>query len=66
MPADGSVNRFTFCNGWVNISSYASSLMTDYSAAITLLIGFSVALTAGTVFVLRQPTDLPTLKQEKA
>ena len=66
MPGDGSVNRFTFRNDWVNISSYASSLMTDYSTAITLLVGFTVALTAGTVFVLRQPTDLPTLKQEKA
>lgn len=40
--------------------------MTDYSTAITLLVGFTVALTAGTVFVLCQPTDLPTLKQEKA
>ena len=66
MPGDGSVNRFTFRNDWVNISSRASCLMTDYSTAITLLVGFTVALTAGTVFVLRQPTDLPTLKQEKA
>ena len=66
VPDDGSVNRFTFRNGWVNISLHASSLMTDYSTAITLLVGFTVALTAGTVFVLRQPTDLPTLKQEKA
>ena len=66
MPDDGSVNRFTLRNNPVNIYSYAACLMTDYSTAFTLLVGFTLALTAGTVFVLRQPTDLPTLKQEKA
>lgn len=40
--------------------------MTDYTAAITLLVGFTVFLTAGTVFILRQPTDVPALKQEQA
>ena len=40
--------------------------MTDYSTAIFLLVGFTAVLTAGTVFVLRQPTDLPALEQENA
>ena len=35
-------------------------LMTDYSAALTGLIAFAFVLTAGVVYVLAQPTDLPS------
>ena len=39
--------------------------MNDYSSAITILIAVSAVLTIGVVFVLRQPTDLPLLKDKQ-
>jgi hypothetical protein len=37
--------------------------MTDYSAAIYGLIAFTSVITAGVVYVLAQPTDLPSLNK---
>ena len=37
--------------------------MTDYSAAIYGLIAFTFVITAGVVYVLAQPTDLPSLNK---
>ena len=34
--------------------------MTDYSAAIYGLLAFTTVITAGVVYVLAQPTDLPS------
>ncbi len=39
------------------------SVMNDYSAAIYGLIAFSAVITAGVVYVLAQPTDLPSAKK---
>ena len=39
--------------------------MSDYSAAIYGLIAFASVVTAGVVFVLAQPTDLPSVKKSK-
>ncbi|KZR91128.1 hypothetical protein MITS9508_00366 [Synechococcus sp. MIT S9508] len=33
--------------------------MTDYSAAIYGLLAFTAVITAGVIYVLAQPTDLP-------
>ena len=48
-------------------SASASSVesMTDYTSAIYALIAITGLLTAGVVFVLMQPTDLPMLKQNR-
>ena len=37
-------------------------LVTDYCAAIYGLLAFSSVITAGVVYVLAQPTDLPSVK----
>jgi len=37
--------------------------MTDYSVAIYGLIAFTSVVTAGVVYVLAQPTDLPSLNK---
>ncbi len=37
--------------------------MSDYSAAIYGLIAFASVITAGVVYVLAQPTDLPSVKK---
>ncbi len=39
--------------------------MTDYTSAIYGLIAFVAVITAGVVYVLAQPTDLPSLKNSK-
>ena len=39
--------------------------MTDYTAAIYGLIAFVAVITAAVVYVLAQPTDLPSLKNPK-
>jgi len=36
--------------------------MSDYSAAIYCLIAFASVITAGVVYVLAQPSDLPSVK----
>ncbi|QNJ23330.1 putative conserved membrane protein [Synechococcus sp. MIT S9220] len=36
--------------------------MTDYSAAIYGLLTFTAVITAGVVYVLAQPTDLPSVQ----
>ena len=36
--------------------------MTDYSAAIYWLLAFTAVITAGVVYVLAQPTDLPSVQ----
>ena len=36
--------------------------MTDYSAAIYGLLAFTTVITAGVVYVLVQPTDLPSVQ----
>ena len=36
--------------------------MTDYSAAIYGLLAFTAVITAGVVYVLTQPTDLPSVQ----
>jgi len=41
------------------------SVMTDYSAAINGLIAFAAVMTAGVVYVLAQPTDLPSIKKAR-
>jgi hypothetical protein len=41
------------------------SVMTDYSAAIYGLIAFAAVITAGVVYVLAQPTDLPSIKKAR-
>jgi len=38
-------------------------VMTDYSAAIYGLIAFASIITAGVVYVLAQPTDLPSARK---
>tara|TARA_B100002052_G_scaffold274479_1_gene277623 strand:+ start:244 stop:363 length:120 start_codon:yes stop_codon:yes gene_type:complete len=38
--------------------------MSDYTTAIYALIAVTTLLTAGVVFVLKQPTDLPMLKDQ--
>jgi len=37
--------------------------VTDYSAAIYGLIAFASIITAGVVYVLAQPTDLPSVRK---
>ena len=37
-------------------------LMADYSPAIYGLLAFSAVITAGVVYVLAQPTDLPSVQ----
>ena len=37
--------------------------MNDYSAAIAALVVVTAVITAGVVYVLAQPTDLPRYKQ---
>ena len=37
-------------------------MMTDYSAAIYGLIACTAVITAGVVYVLAQPTDLPSVQ----
>ncbi len=39
--------------------------MTDYSMAIYGLVFVTVVITAGVVFVLRQPSDLPAFKKQR-
>ena len=39
--------------------------MSDYSSAIYGLIAFASVVTAGVVYVLAQPTDLPSVKKSK-
>ena len=39
--------------------------MTDYSTAITVLVAVSAVLTFGVVYVLKQPTDLPILRNKE-
>ena len=39
--------------------------MADYTSAICGLIAFVAVMTAGVVYVLAQPTDLPSLKNSK-
>ena len=36
--------------------------MTDYSVAIYGLLAFTTVITAGVVYVLAQPTDLPSVQ----
>ena len=42
-----------------------SVAVTDYTPAIYGLIAFVAVITAGVVYVLAQPTDLPALKNPK-
>ena len=37
--------------------------MTNYTSAIVALVAVTSVLTAGVVFVLKQPTDLPVIKK---
>ena len=39
--------------------------MNDYSTAILALVAITSVLTAGVVFVLKQPSDLPAVKQQR-
>ncbi len=39
--------------------------MTDYSTAIAALVVVTVVISAAVVYVLAQPTDLPTYKDNK-
>jgi FtsH-binding integral membrane protein len=48
--------------GYSCLQNFMISLMTDYSAAIYGLIAFTAVITAGVVYVLAQPTDLPSVK----
>ena len=40
--------------------------MTDYSAAIFGLIGFTAVVSAAVVYILAQPSDLPVVKNAKS
>ena len=40
--------------------------MTDYSAAIYGLIAFASVITAGVVYVLAQPTDVPAAQKSRS
>ncbi|QNJ23141.1 putative conserved membrane protein [Synechococcus sp. MIT S9220] len=40
--------------------------MSDYSAAIYGLIAFASVITAGVVYVLAQPSDLPSIKKVRS
>ena len=42
------------------------STMSDYSAAIYGLIAFASVITAGVVYVLAQPSDLPSVKKVRS
>ena len=48
--------------GYGYLQNFMISLMTDYSAAIYGLIAFTAVISAGVVYVLAQPTDLPSVK----
>lgn len=37
--------------------------MGDYSTAIYALVAVTIFLTVGVIYILRQPTDLPSLKK---
>ena len=39
--------------------------MTDYSTAIAALVLVTVVISAAVIYVLAQPTDLPTYKDNK-
>lgn len=39
--------------------------MTDYSTAIAALVVVTVVISAAVIYVLAQPTDLPTYKDNK-
>ena len=39
--------------------------MNDYSTAILALVAITGVLTAGVIFVLKQPSDLPAVKQQR-
>jgi hypothetical protein len=45
-----------------SLQNFMLASMTDYSAAIYGLIAFTAVITAGVVYVLAQPTDLPSVK----
>jgi hypothetical protein len=48
--------------GYACLQNFTSGSMTDYTAAIYGLIVFTAVMTAGVVYVLAQPTDLPSVK----
>jgi|TARA_E500000178_G_scaffold309761_1_gene324380 hypothetical protein len=39
--------------------------MTDYSTAIIAMVAITAVITAGVVFVLKQPSDLPSVKKQQ-
>ncbi len=39
--------------------------MNDYSTAIFALVAITGALTAGVIFILKQPSDLPAVKHQR-
>ena len=46
-------------------SVFSVELMTDYTSAIVALVAVTGLLTAGVMFFLKQPTDLPMLTQNQ-
>ena len=47
-------------------SVFSVELMTDYMSAIVALVAVTGLLTEGLLFVLKQPTDLPMIKQNQS
>ena len=58
-----SLPRYTALQmSYRSLQNFTLAPMTDYSAAIYGLIAFTAVITAGVVYVLAQPTDLPSVK----
>jgi hypothetical protein len=58
-----SLPRYTALQmSYHSLQNFTLAPMTDYSAAVCGLIAFTAVITAGVVYVLAQPTDLPSVK----
>ena len=52
----------SFTNELWFLTEVHNPVITDYSAAIYGLLAFTTVITAGVVYVLAQPTDLPSVQ----
>ena len=63
----GKISKYTWLHSFTKRLEFFTELhvgaMTDYSAAIYGLIAFASIITAGVVYVLAQPTDLPSVRK---
>ena len=69
MQAERTMSKYTWLHSFTKrlwlFAELHESWMTDYSAAIYGLIAFALVITAGVVYVLAQPTDLPSVKKAR-